>query len=172
MNDISTSRKRIRVRNYDYSQNGGYFVTICAHNRSNLFGSITQSVGQELCTCHLTPLGEIVQEQWYAMEKRYAAVKVDKFIVMPNHVHGIVIIDNIQQGQDCPTTSLFDVMRTYKSITTKLCNQHNHILRQKIWQPRYHDRIIRDENEYQKLWEYIDNNPLKWELDRYFECPM
>lgn len=164
-------RKNIRLKEYDYSQNGAYFITICTHNRNHLFGSI--SVGQGLCSClppeiEVSKIGETIKNELMQLKDRYNSIKIDKYIVMPNHVHAIIVIEN-QTGQEqspCPT--IMDVVCAYKSITTKLCNKNDGLAGRKILQTSFHDHIIRNEAEYLKIWEYIDTNSLKWQDDCYF----
>ncbi len=156
-------RKQIRLQKYDYSQNGAYFVTICTHNRKCLLGEIV--VGQGLCSCRLSPIGNIVREEIDGLLIRYPGITISNFIIMPNHVHMIIEIER-QEQSPCPTIG--DVICTFKSITTKNTNLFDNVKGRKIWQFRYHDHIIRNENEYQKIWNYIDNNPLLWEKDLYY----
>ena len=93
-------RKTIRLKDYDYAQAGYYFITICSYNRKNLFGSIdTKPVGQgfysccnELPSCKLTKLGEMISQQWLELQNMYPHIELDKFTIMPNHMHGIIII--------------------------------------------------------------------------------
>ena len=84
-------RKSIRLKEYDYSQNGAYFITICTHNRERIFGDI---VGQGLCSCRLSPIGEIINNEILNIEKRYMGIKIDKYVIMPNHIHLIIQIHN------------------------------------------------------------------------------
>jgi len=165
-------RKGIRLKGYDYSQNGAYFITICSHNRETIFAEI--SVGQGLCSCRTTPIGGIIEEEIIALPARYPYVAVDQYAIMPNHVHMTIMIDRMQQGwrqeqSPCPTGTIGDVVCALKSITTKRANQCDGMKGRKIWQARYHDRIIRDEAEYLKIWQYIDENPARWVEDVYFE---
>ena len=161
-------RKQIRLPEYDYSQNGAYFVTLCAYNRLPLFGN----VGQGLCPClspkcDLTPIGQIIQDELTQIASRYPATKIDKYVIMPNHIHAIIIIGDGRQGQSpCPT--LGDIIRVLKSISTKTANKMDNLPGRKIWQYRYYDHIIRNEQGYREIWRYIDDNPARWEKDRYY----
>ena len=186
-------RKKIRMEGYDYSGNGAYFITICTQKRLHLFGEIEDGVGQGLCSCRLTEIGEVIKKEWQSLAQKYPHIIFDNFVVMPNHIHAIIIINfnecherNKRQGQDkwgerqeqspCPTptkprhmmyprTTIGDIICAYKSITTKICNKNDNITGRKIWQFRFHDRIIRNETEYRKIWKYINENPLKWRED-------
>ena len=175
----------IRLKNFDYSQNGAYFVTVCTQDKRHIFGKIVDEertpVGQGLCSCRpaarcrLRPIGQIIEAEWYALAERYPHVAFDKFIVMPNHIHGIVLIksgerhDGRQEQSPCPTRiSLSDIMSAYKSITTERCNEMDERPGRKIWQFRYYDHIIRSEPDYLRVWQYIDENPAAWREDEYF----
>ncbi len=155
-------RKSIRLKDYDYSQNGAYFVTICTHNRECIFGEIV--VGQGLCSCRLTQNGNIIGEEIDALLIRYPGIVISNYVIMPNHIHIIIQIER-QEQSPCPTVG--DVICTFKSITTKKSNLFDNVKGRKIWQFRYHDHIIRNEKEYLKIWQYIDTNPQKWEEDCY-----
>ena len=157
-------RKPTRLKNYDYSNNGYYFITICTDNRKILFGNI---VGQGLAPAEmkLTAFGKIASAEIQDLENRYKSVKIDKFTIMPNHIHAIVIIKNQTAGASpCPTLS--DIVCTFKSLTTRKC----HLIKPniKIWQTTFHDHIIRGEEDYLKIWNYIDTNPQKWKEDKFY----
>lgn len=158
------ARKNIRLKDYDYSQNGAYFVTICAINRDCIFGNIL--VGQGLCSCHLSAIGKIIEEEIIGLSKRYRPLEISKYVIMPNHIHLIINILNERQEQSpCPT--LGNIVCSLKSITTKHANFMDNRPGRIIWQYRYHDHIIRDDSEYRQIWQYIDENPIQWELDEY-----
>ena len=161
-------RKLQRLRNYDYSQNGAYFITLCIQNRLPLLGKIENSV------LILNSAGVMVFDKFAEISRFYPNIIVDKFIVMPNHLHAIMMMqhDGTTQGS-FPTLSLSEYIRRFKTLTTKLyidgvkngeCPQFD----KKVWQKSYHDHIIRNEQEYQKTWEYIDTNPMKWQKDCYY----
>ncbi len=158
-------RKSIRLKDYDYSQSGAYFVTICAHNRECLFGEI---VGATLCGRPNNP--DLLIEKWLLeLENKYKIIKIIKYIIMPNHIHFILIIDN--KTGDHTGSPLQEIVDWYKTMTT---NEYIRGVKKNlfppfdkhIWQRGYHDHIIRNEKEYQEIWEYIDNNILSWELDK------
>ncbi len=107
-------RKLIRLKDYDYSQNGAYFLTICTHNRECLFGEIV--VGQGLCSCRLSQIGNIVKEEVNALLIRYPNIIISNYVIMPNHMHMIIEIER-QEQSPCPTIG--DIICTLKSITTK-----------------------------------------------------
>jgi len=158
-------RKNIRLQGYDYSQNGAYFITICSYCRENLFGEIV--VGQGLCSCRLSNVGNIIENEISQLPIRYTNIKIDNYVVMPNHIHLILsIVAERQEQSPCPTIG--DIICALKSITTKRANNEDLVSGRKIWQFRFHDHIIRDELEYQKIWQYINENPAKWADDCYY----
>ena len=160
-------RKNIRLKGYDYSNAGYYFITICTHNRQPLFGSIDN--GQMI----LNEYGQIAMQDLLLIPEGFINVKLDKFVVMPNHLHGIIAITGDEIGQSeaersrpFPTAVIPKIIGLYKSgIARKIHELDPGII---VWQKSYHDHIIRNEAEYQKIWEYIDTNPLKWEIDKYY----
>lgn len=157
-------RKPTRLKGYDYSSVGAYFVTICTQNRECIFGEI---VGQGLAPAEiiLSQYGIIAQKQLSELENRYKSIKIDKYVIMPNHIHLIILITDTAGASPCPTIS--DIICSFKSLTTRICNKSDNKHR-KIFQTSFHDHIIRNEKDYQKIWEYVDSNPLKWKLDCFY----
>lgn len=157
-------RKSIRLKDYDYSRNGAYFVTICAESRQNIFGEI---VGTDdpvrPFAIRQSHIGDIVIDCWEAIDSIYNNVKTDKFVIMPNHFHGIVIISGEAGGQSRPP--LHKVIQGFKSVTARRCFPLGY---KTIWQRSFHDHIIRDEQDYLRIWQYIDENPQKWQEDCYY----
>lgn len=157
-------RKQIRLKNYDYSSSGYYFVTICSYNRKPIFSKI---VGQGLAPAatELTLYGKIAQKQLLDLENRFKGIKIDKYIIMPNHIHIIVVINKTEAGASpCPTLS--DVICAFKSLTVRECNAA--LSHQKLFQASFHDHIIRGEKDYEKIWQYIDSNASKWIEDCFY----
>ena len=165
-----------RLKNWDYSKSGYYFVTICTKDKKCFFGEIENE------KIILNEIGEIAHNEWGETEKIRSNIKLDEFIVMPNHIHGILIIAkkiaspneetprrgvsterNLNHKLEWKPNSLGSIINQFKSICTK---QSRLINPNFAWQSRFHDHIIRDENELNQIREYIINNPLKWELDR------
>ena len=163
------SRKKIRLAKYDYSTAGYYFVTICSKDRIEYFGKIEN--GQ----IKLGPIGIIAENLWKKIPARYPVSELDEFVVMPNHLHGIVIIKPGLQKGDTPRhtatpllslvpNSLSSIVNHYKGSVTKECNKNGRSKFQ--WQGSFYDHVIRDDESLHRIREYIKNNPLKWELDR------
>jgi len=173
-------RRSIRLKGYDYSREGAYFVTICGQNRKCLFGEIVN--GKMV----LNDAGRMVESVWNEIPKYYPGIDIDVCQIMPNHIYGIVVIvgagpcacpdtgqpRNMGQPQGvAPTMSLSDVVHRFKTMTTK---RYIDGVKQngwptfpgKLWQRNYYEHIIRDENELNRIREYIINNPAQWEFDR------
>ena len=178
-------RKPIRLKSYDYSQYGAYFVTICTHNCKKMFGDICN--GKMV----LNDVGKVVEECWLEIPQHFNRVKLDIYEVMPNHLHGIILIndgENIVGDNDrCTEMNCFDkrdnhgcplrirnmelipkIMAQYKSsVTRKIRNNKNDNIR--IWQRSFYDRVVRNEEELYRIREYVVNNPAKWEEDEYYQ---
>jgi REP element-mobilizing transposase RayT len=150
-------RKNIRLKNHDYSRAGYYFVTLCVKDGHEMLGTVVGTTAPGRPFVELTPLGICVNETIQVANKNN--VKIDKYVILPNHIHMIVIIGH--GTDDRGRSSLHQVVRNIKSYITKWAGFS-------MWQRSYHDHIIRNEDEYQRIWRYIDENPAKWEEDRYF----
>lgn len=151
-------RKPLRLKNYDYSQNGSYFVTICTKDKRKLLGKI---VGDGLCAVpktELTPIGAEVEKSIQFINS-YRDICVDKYAVMLNHVHLIISIYNEESGKS--DFSIPEVIRRFKSYTTNLFGGE-------LWHRSYNDHIIRGQRDYDEIWQYIDENPLRWNSDCYY----
>lgn len=176
-------RKTTRLQGYDYSQPGAYFVTLLTYRRQCLFGALINGVVQ------LTPLGELASTCWKALPSRFQLVQLDEFVIMPDHIHGILIlteddsIDRIRTRQQetvgpsrteitaslpvaPPKGSLGSVIAAYKSTVARLYNGMMKSAKTKIWHRNYHDRIIRNEAELYRIQVYIRENPANWLTDK------
>jgi putative transposase len=169
-------RRSIRRKGYDYAQPGAYFVTTCAQGGECLFGEIVS--GQ----MRMTDVGQMVHETWYAMPRHYAGIEVDMFVVMPNHVHGIIRLVGAgprarpgagQPQGVAPTLSLSlpDVVHRFKSLTTTRYRQDvveksRHAFDGRLWQRNYFEHIIRNDRDLERIREYIAANPSRWSSDR------
>ena len=157
-------RKSPRLDGYDYRQSGAYFVTICARKMENIFGAITN---RKLV---INSMGEIAREEWFhtAQIRPNVQLHKDEFVVMPNHIHGIIwIIDEKATHRVAPTNhphglkpgSLGAIIGQYKSITTKRINQIQNTQGMRVWQRNYYDRVIRNDKELDAIRKYIQTNP-------------
>lgn len=157
-------RKNLRLKNYDYSKNGAYFVTVCTHNRLSNLSRINVVEGfHALHEVLLSPIGLEEDASINFINEKYNCV--DKYIIMPNHIHLIVKFTGDDRHG---SLSLQDIIHKLKSFTT---HKYNTMLDEKgvhLWQRSYHEHIIRNETAYQKIWQYIDTNPAKWEDDEYY----
>jgi len=154
---MQPNRKSQRKKDYDYSQPGYYSVTICTQRRSCLFGTIQNG------EMPANDAGQMVRDTWYEIPTYYPGIELDVMQIMPNHLHGIIIIH-------AGGLSLSDVIERFKSLTTKryiggVKNNGWHPFPGKLWQRSFHDRIIRNETELNHIRTYIHNNPLQWEFD-------
>jgi len=165
-------RKGLRLKNYDYSQNGMYFVTICTHEKKCFFGKI---VDNEM---RLNVVGEIAQRYWLKIPKYYTGVKIHEFIIMPNHMHGIIELVDAVVTEQCSVTTmtsknyglLSKIVKSYKNVVTKEVNEIYSKNNFK-WQRSYYDHIIRKEESLQKIQEYITINPHEWKKDELYKTP-
>ena len=159
--------KSNRLQNYDYTQAGYYFVTICTQNRVSMFGDIVNE------RMRLNDVGRMVAESWQWLSKQYDYVELDAWVIMPNHLHGIVIInDKCRRGSRTAPTwnrvkpkSLGSLIGAFKTTSTKHVNIYRGTPGAKLWQRSFYDHIIRDEESLDNIRVYIRNNPLKWALD-------
>ena len=158
-----TERKLNRISGYDYGQEGSYFVTLCTQNRACLF-QMEQSVGNGLCAVPYTLPNQIIHKWIAETQQKFSNIKIDKYAVMPDHLHLIITIE-----QQCSGGSLPDIMHFFKTMTT---NEYMRGIKagllppfnKKLWQKSYYDHVIRNQQGYQEIWEYIENNPAKWML--------
>ena len=163
-------RKQIRLKDYDYSQNGYYFITICARNRKNIFSEIVCMSNDMVCAdniyAHYTKCGKWVEIAIQAVSAHYDDVFVDKYVIMPNHIHLILVFDRAsiqtKNGRMISAPTVPVVIGQSKRWVSKQIGFS-------CWQKSYYEHIIRNEQEYLKISEYIQNNPLKWKEDKYYE---
>jgi len=164
-------RKNPRLSGYDYSHAGAYFVTVCVKERRHLLCSIenttTNPVGRPLAAAvvRLSTWGEIVRQELIALENRFSCLKVDKYVIMPNHVHAILILES-EAAEASGRPTIPEIMRAWKSLSSRRCKLNG--LNYPLWQTSFYDHIIRDEQDYLTRWKYIDDNPAKWAEDDYY----
>jgi putative transposase len=157
----------MRLREYDYSQTGAYFVTICVKNRKCLLGEI---FGGDMRLSHY---GEIAGQSWLDLPNHYRHVELDVFAIMPNHLHGIVLLTEVGAGlKPAPTKSmvrkqaLSEIVRAFKTFSSQRINKLREMSGNLFWQRSFYDHVIRDDESLHRIREYIINNPLRWELDQ------
>ena len=179
-----------RLQSWDYSNNGAYFITICTQNRNHFFGKIQN---QEM---HLSEIGKLAEKYWLEIPEHFPFVELGNFVVMPNHFHGILIINKINidsnespaivETRHCLVSTLkpfnttigqsrfqnqgkntiSSIVGSYKSIVTKMSRPINPNFG---WQSRFHDHIIRNANAFDNIQNYIANNPAKWKEDTFWK---
>ena len=157
-------RKIIRLEHYDYSQNGYYFVTICAEKRRPIFWNnvgadiIRPQNGNDIC---LSEYGAVVKNAIENIPKHYKDVFVDRYCIMPNHVHAILVIKKDKNGRIISAPTLSTIVGQMKRWASKQCEKL-------IWQKSFYDEIIRNQKAYDKISKYIYENPMKWEEDELY----
>ena len=160
-------RKHPRLDNYDYSSTGAYFVTICTQNRRCVLSRI---VGRglapaETTAIEYTSLGEIAEKQLFLLADRYPYLTIDQYVIMPNHIHAILILNGETAGAS-PRPTLTDIVCTYKSLTTRECKKNG--FREKLFQTSFYEHIIRSREDYEEIVKYIYENPIRWCYDELY----
>ena len=154
-------RKPNRLQNYDYSQNGAYFVTICVKERKKILSNIIVGTGVLDCPeIYLSNYGKIADKYINQLNDFYDNIFVDKYVIMPDHIHMIIRIENGQSRTPVPTIVNNQNSEVAKFVSTfkRFCNKEYGL---NVWQSRYYDHIIRNQNDYDEVWKYIENNPAK-----------
>ena len=160
------SRKQLRIPYFDYSQNSAYFVTVCTYNRKNILGSVSENnsklrVYPNIC-------GEMIAQTLKFLEEKYPGINIDCFCVMPNHLHFILF--KLDSNSDL---FLSDIIKWFKTQTTnkyiKLVKSGKAAPFEKhVWQRGYYEHIIRNERDMEEIRKYIEENPIKWIFDKYY----
>jgi REP element-mobilizing transposase RayT len=178
-------RKSIRLKGYDYAQEGFYFITICCQDRAQLFGEIMN--GEMI----LNECGEIAENCWLEIPNHFPNVELHEYVIMPNHVHGIIeikfksiiptVIPSVASvGANnhsplrtvkrslprSPSKTIGSIVRGFKIGVTKWMRQYTNVY--DVWQRNYYDNIIRNEQSYQRIANYIQNNPKNWKEDKFY----
>ena len=173
---VLPKRQSTKIKDYDYSTAGAYFVTVCTRDRMPFLSEIVRtdatavdgtlhiSVGEGLappavpaCAVHLKPCGKIAAEQLLLLESRYPTVTIDAFIIMPDHIHAIIVI---HKNPECAAPSLNQIIGAFKSLTTRICHRQYGI--ETIFQRSYADHIIRNREDYETRRKYLYENPVRW----------
>ena len=176
-------RKSPRLQGYDYSQEGAYFVTICTYQRIHLFGDVVNGEMQ------FSDLGQIAHRLWATISDHRSNVVLDGYVVMPNHMHGIIFINSQQSSSqitvgmrrassDVPLPQKLDngarsrtlgtIIGAYKSVVTRTINRQMGLRSPMIWQNSFHDHIIRNEQALNHIREYVYTNPSRWAEDKFY----
>ena len=169
MNNELPIRKHLRLKEYDYSSAGGYFLTICVEDMRKLLGEVVGRDDPGAPNIELSKYGTIVEKHLFAINSHYKDLEIEKYVIMPNHVHILISMYSVQTNGASrtppPTRANERIPRfvsTFKRFVHKNCGF-------KMFQRDYHEHIIRDEADYLQYWQYIDNNPAKWAEDKYYK---
>ena len=173
-------RKHPRLKTFDYSLNGAYFITVCTENRKC---ALSRVVGRGLAPAEMgydcnssdfiktggeivyTKCGKIAEDQLLLLEERYPFLKIDRYVIMPNHIHIILVIEKETAGAS-PRPTVMDIICAYKSLTTRECKKIG--FTGKLFQTSFYDHIIRNRDDYNETLKYIDNNPINWYYDELY----
>ena len=160
-------RKHPRLENFDYSSNCAYFITICTQNRRCVLSHI---VGRGLAPAEThdieyTLFGEIAQRQLLLLEKRYSCLTIDQYVIMPNHIHVVFILQGGTAGAS-PRPTIMDIICAYKSLTTIEYKRNG--FNDKLFQNSFYEHIIRGQEDYNEIRKYIHENPTSWHNDELY----
>lgn len=158
-NNIIHKRKPNRLKNFDYSSNGMYFVTVCTKNKEKILCNIVGGDAHIAPCVELSVYGKVVDKYISNINMLYPHIKTDKYVIMPNHIHLLIMVDRTMKASS-PTT-ISDIVRSVKILTTKQIGKP-------IFQRSFHDHIIRNDTDYIKIWNYIDTNPARWQEDCFY----
>ena len=151
-------RKPNRIPNYDYSTPGAYFITVRTKDKKCILGKIVGASIARPPVAILSPIGKIVESVILEIPVRYPAISVERYAIIPNHIHLLLQINTDESGRAMLAPTISRVIQQMKGVITKKIGQS-------IWQKLYHDHVIRGEADYLKIWQYIDNNPARWQED-------
>ena len=161
------NRKHPRLDEFDYSADGAYFVTICTQGRKCV---LSQIVGRGLAPAETsavehTTFGKIAEKQLLLLEERYPYLKVDQYVIMPNHIHAVLILNDQAAGAS-PRPTVMDIICAYKSLTTRECKKAG--FSEKLFQTSFHEHIIRGRQDYEEIVRYVYENPTRWYYDELY----
>jgi putative transposase len=183
------NRKSIRLKNYNYTQQGAYYITICASKRVCRGGSRTSLDIHHNTFGHikngkmiLNDIGKIIHDSWLWLADQYAYVGLDKFIIMPNHMHGVILLMDTMgmvikvkgASRGAPTSRMLhkplgQLIGAFKTVSTKKINAIRNTSGVRLWQRDFYEHVISDESDFSRIREYIINNPKNWENDKYYQ---
>lgn len=160
------NRKLPRLRGYDYSTPGAYFLTICTHEKRCLFGRISPNLEGAETNVLLSPIGKIAGDCLIDLPSHYTNVSVDHWVIMPNHVHILLQIQE-ERSPDSPHCDIPNIVGKYKASVTRRVGKEL-LFYEKLWQSSFFDHIVRNQDDYSRIWNYISGNPSRWLEDRLY----
>ena len=159
-------RRSIRLPHFDYTCAGAYFVTICTYQRECLFGTLINGT-----TCH-NEFGKITHQRWHELPEHFENIALDQFVVMPNHIHGIIILNDVPPTVGATHASsvpkprpIGTIVGSFKSAVSRQINAHRNTQGKPVWQRNYYEHIIRGDRDLAAVRKYIADNPTKWTED-------
>lgn len=168
-------RKRNRLKGWNYGNNGGYFLTMCVQDKLKVLSIINVGDGSPVPYCDdkipqpvLTQYGIIVDKYINKISEVYPQIKIENYVVMPNHIHIMAIVDNGVFGTGDPSPTIEKAMAWFKYQTTRDINVIRNMQGNRFWQRSYHDHVVRGLQDYYEIMTYIEENPLRWELDCFY----
>ena len=170
MENNFSKRKTNRLKNYDYSSAGAYFITICTKERRNIFWDKEQPdfVGEDIIlptdSIRLSPCGKIANEAIKEIPRHYPHIELLQYVIMPNHIHLILFIPYEYGRMISSPTKMTSVLTAVGQMKRRISKE----IGESIWQRSFHDHIIRDRGDYEKIAKYIYENPIKWQYDCYY----
>ena len=154
-------RKNIRLNGHDYSEQGAYFITVCTRDRQPIFWQFGTSVGATCGRPSLSAEGRIVDDEIRHLSAVYPNIWVEKYVIMPNHIHFLLCIGGMEDGRPQAAPTVSRILKQFKGAASKRCGRS-------LWQKGFYDHIIRDDNVFLTKWNYIDANPARWQEDAYY----
>lgn len=161
--DALPRRKRNRLEAFDYSTPGAYFITVCTQNRRNILSSI---VGDGSPVPKMG--GKIAERFIETIPEKYPRVRVDKYVIMPNHIHMLLEIDDDPGGTGDPSPTIGSVVGWYKYQVSKHINLARRTPGERVLQRSFYDHVVRNQRDYNEIWQYIDSNAAKWAEDCFY----
>ena len=158
-------RKPTRLRSYNYSSSGAYFITICVKDKRQLLGKILGGGDFDAPQMILSKYGQILDKHINLMNIKHDYIKIDKYVIMPNHFHLILNIKENTDGASETAAPYNSSISKFVSLLKRFCNRD---YGENIWQRSFHDHIIRDEKDFSRIWKYIDTNVSKWTKDCFY----
>lgn len=163
-------RKPTRLEDFAYSENGAYFITICTENRKNILSAIKpdcNAVGEGFPLPHLSQYGVITDSWIQKIPVEYPEISVDCYVIMPNHIHLLLSVSQ-ENGRGDPSPTIVSVIGWIKYQATAEINRLRGVTGEKVFRRSFYDHVVRNRNDYNEIYKYIEQNPLRWQLDKLY----